>query len=552
MTGILKKSQATVKNGSGSADHADQPQHKETDILIDRFLEYKSITKGLTSYYQGLADAENHSANELEKIGGHLPVPLREGNQFLPEGGWQSILYNSRDRTRAVGQHHKNFAHTITSGVVGALNRTKNDIKHFIEELVSEPSRLASEVGKQRAESTRLITQLAMSIANAKSNPHALSAKDDPVILHRQIETQLRDQIAAENALTRSVIAYQKKSAELEKRVNIEIQLAIKEYETARLNAREAIDKEWAKIHEEIMALDPELEWKEFAQRSSHLIPEDIQMRDPDRITFPGQDDETTKPVKSGLLERKKRFTKNYTESFYVLTPSGYLHEHKSSDPTRHAEPEMSLFLPNCVLGPTAPEGAKAFKWHLEAKKKTSGGYNSGSLNKLKNTLRIGKKDVAYSFKARSNAEMTEWWKLMQHPAKASYTAATVKSGLEEGAAVKAVIRAGLDSDNSNVEHTPETVTTHKNGTPSVEEELGGSSEEEEESTHSIEAMSTAPTTPAAGATHASPAPVKGNEEAEVLPGYKKGEAPAAHVADLKEKPDLPNHVNATEQSASN
>lgn len=80
----------------------------------------------------------------------------------------------------------------------------------------------------------------------------------------------------------------------------------------------------------------------------------------------------------------------------------------------------MSIFLPNCILGATSAEGAKTFKWHVEGKKKNSGGHNTGSLNKMKNTLRIGKKDIAFSFKARTHAEMIDWWTLMQHPAKAS------------------------------------------------------------------------------------------------------------------------------------
>ncbi|KAH9812153.1 hypothetical protein DFH28DRAFT_1130417 [Melampsora americana] len=544
MSGILKKPPATIKKGSGSAEHADQPQHHETDILIDRFLEYKSITKGLTAYYEDISKLETHTATELQRIGGHLPVPLREGNQFLPEGGWQSILYGTRERTRAIAEHHSTFAHAISSTVVHALLRTKTEIKNFIAELEAEPSRIATEVGKHRAESTKLISQLALGIANAKSNPHALTSKDDPVLTHRQVETQLKAQLAEENSLTRSVIIYQKKAAELESRINKDIQTATNEFHTAQVTSQEAIAKEWKLIHSGITELDPEIEWNEFAKRSGHLIPEDIAMRDPEKITFPGQDDETTKPVKSGLLERKKRYTKNYKEGFYVLTPSGYLHEHKSSDPTKHSEPEMSIFLPNCVLGATSPEGAKSFKWHVEGKKNSSSGHHTGSLNKVKNTLRIGKKDIAFSFKARTHAEMMDWWNLMQHPAKASFTAATVKSSLPEGAAVAAVSGVGLVTDKSNAEHEPATVT-HREAEDTADEEVGGSSEEEE-TPLSPDELSTAPTTPAGVHTvnphsdHTHGEHETEHSNAEVLPVYKGTGTHEAALADLKEKPDLP------------
>lgn len=543
MTGILKKPSPTIKNGSGSAEHADQGEHKEIDILFDRFLEYKSITKGLISYYEGVAKLETHAAVELEKIGGHLPVPLREGNQFLPEGGWQSILYDTREQTQAMVDHHNTFAHSITHTVVHGLNRVKNDIKNFINDLEEEPRKLANEVGKHRGESTRLISQLALGIAHSKSNPHAMTSKDDPVLLHRQVEAQLKEQLNFENSLTRIIIEYQKKAAELEKRVNIDIQSTVKEFECARFLAQEAINKEWQKIHARIAALDPEIEWNEFAKRSGHLIPEDVNMRDPSKITFPGQHDETTRAIKVGLLERKKRYTKNYKEGYYVLTPSGFLHEHRSSDPVKHGEPEMSIFLPNCTLGPVAPEGAKSFKWHVEGKKNSSGGNNMSSIKKIRHSLRIGRKDVAFSFKARTHAEMMHWWELMQHPAKASYIAATVQSSLAPGAAVTAVADVGLDKS-PPVSEGPPTVTRRVE--EMSDEEAGGSSEEEEPS--SPFQLSTAPTTPAI--LHDTPASPNGGTS-ESLPVYKGGDHPAAAMADLKEKLELPSHRDTSEPSTS-
>ncbi|EFP75100.2 hypothetical protein, variant [Puccinia graminis f. sp. tritici CRL 75-36-700-3] len=453
---MTKKHTSTIKNGSGCAEHADQPEHKEIDILVDRFLEYKSITKGFIAYYEGLAKLETSTAAELQKIGGHLPVPLREGNQFLAEGagGWQTILFNTRERTRAISDHHTAFAQSITQSTLHDLNKIKADVKELIAELGAKPTQLATEVGKSRAESTEVITHLSKSIAQSKTNPMALVAHDDPVLLHRQVEEQVKQQMNLENSLTRMIIEYQKKGLELEKRVNIDIQAVVKDFESARLNAEKSISNEWQTIHAGVTGLNPELEWTEFAQRSGHLVPEDIEMRDLEKITFPGHNEELTSPINVGLLERKKRFTRNYKEGYYVLTPSGYLHEFKTSDPTKHSEPEMSIFLPNCTLGAPAPPEAKTFKWHIEGARRTSGGHNTGSLNKMKKSLHIGSKEVAFSFKSRTHAEMMHWWELMQKVAQHSVTL---------------------------TDKTPDTgpqTVTHRAGT-SHEEEAGGSSDEE-------------------------------------------------------------------------
>lgn len=519
---MTKKHTSTIKHGSGSAQHADQPEHKEIDILVDRFLEYKSITKGFIAYFEDLAKLETTTAVELQKVGGHLPVPLREGNQFLAEGagGWQTLLLNTRERTRAISDYHTALAHSINKSTLHDLNKIKTDIKELISELGANPTSLATDVGKSRAESTQMISHLSQAIAQSKTNAMALVAHDDPVLLHRQVEAQVKAQINLENSLTRAIIEYQKKALELEKRINIDIQAVVKDFETARLNAQKSISGEWQNIHTGITGLNPELEWTEFAQRSAHLIPEVTPMRDLEKISFPGHNEEITTPINVGLLERKKRFTRHYKESYYVLTPSGYLHEFKTSDPTKHDEPEMSIFLPNCTLGaPAAPE-AKTFKWHIEGARSTSGGHNTGSLNKMKKSLRIGSKEVAFSFKSRTHAEMMHWWELIQKVAQHT------------------MILTDKAPDNG-----PQTVT-HRGGSGSNHDEEAGGSSEEEESPFSPDDQSTGPITPhVIPASH--PAVVTPTKHAhESLPEYKgdhqgldilkENPIPHAHARDTK------------------
>jgi hypothetical protein len=105
--------------------------------------------------------------------------------------------------------------------------------------------------------------------------------------------------------------------------VNIDIQAVVKDFESARLNAEKSISNEWQTIHAGVTGLNPELEWTEFAQRSGHLVPEDIQMRDLEKITFPGHNEELTSPINVGLLERKKRCKKcldEFSASHIVIT----------------------------------------------------------------------------------------------------------------------------------------------------------------------------------------------------------------------------------------
>lgn len=146
----------------------------------------------------------------------------------------------------------------------------------------------------------------------------------------------------------------------------------------------------------------PTTEWIAFASRSEYLLDPETPLRNPMTINYPGKDDPSVIPVHQGILERKKRYTKTYKESFYVLTPAGYLHEYPSSDLSKHPLPELSLFLPECTLGaPTNPH-ARSHKFHIEGKKSIGGevGQKSG----------LFALDASYTFRARSHDEMLEWW----------------------------------------------------------------------------------------------------------------------------------------------
>ena len=116
------------------------------------------------------------------------------------------------------------------------------------------------------------------------------------------------------------------------------------------------------------------------------LIDPNAPTRAVDAISFPGMNHGATQALREGHLERKKRFTKSYTESYFILTPSGYLHERKSSDPSNTTMPAFSLFLPECSLGPASKESDKSHKFHVEGNKAVKSSFES----KVKNSLRFG------------------------------------------------------------------------------------------------------------------------------------------------------------------
>lgn len=117
-----------------------------------------------------------------------------------------------------------------------------------------------------------------------------------------------------------------------------------------------------------------------------------------------------------------------YLTNFAVLTPAGYLHEHGSSDPTRHPHPELSLFLPECTLGAPSTQASKSHKFHISAK-----------TSNVKSLPGLGKSDHAYTFRARSHEEMMEWWNDIKQLSKVYLTSS---EQMDRSGPVPAAVRA--------------------------------------------------------------------------------------------------------------
>ncbi|KZV90835.1 hypothetical protein EXIGLDRAFT_616364 [Exidia glandulosa HHB12029] len=376
---------------------------RPSDVLIERFVAWKAIVKQLIAYFEGVADIENNTAREYTKLAAVIQVPFRAGNQFLGEGGIQDVYYGIRDKTRSIADHHSNLGRTIDGSIVQHLQKTRAEIKAHIKNVQNDTGKLATSVARERELSTKLISDLAKSIAVFKNNPMTVSTKDDPYILNMHVMKQLQKQVNEENALQKSIIIMQQNSAHFEEGVVRSIQSAWQTFDEWQSRMSTAVQDTWRILGQNMAALAPDNEWISFAGRSDHLLDPDTPLRNPDTIEYPSKEDPSVIPLHTGMLERRKRFTRSYRESYFVLTSSGYLHEFASSDPHTHSTPQFSLFLPMCTLGPpSSAVTSKSHKFHIESKKDAVAAGRGSSI--------FGRNHHAWTFRARSHDEMMEWW----------------------------------------------------------------------------------------------------------------------------------------------
>ncbi|KIO34659.1 hypothetical protein M407DRAFT_63869, partial [Tulasnella calospora MUT 4182] len=380
---------------------------RPSDILIERFIAWKAITKQLIGdtlpVLQGIADIENNTGRELTKLGAVIQVPFRAGNQFLGEGGLQDIFYNIRDKTRAIADQHTNLAKTIDSSLVQHLEKLLMEIKAHIRNIQNDTGKLATNVAKERELSTKCIADLAKSIAMFKNTPMSIQAREDPYCQNLIVTKQLVKQVNEENALQKSIILMQQNSAHFEEGIVRSIQSAWQTFDEWQTRMSASVQETWRTLGTSMASLAPDREWIAFSARSDHLIDPDTPLRNPDTIEYPSKEDPSVVPLHTGMLERKRRYTRAYRESYFVLTAAGFLHEYNSPDPVEQTNPSFSLFLPSCTLGPpSSPTTDRSHKFHIEGKKDATGLSRSNSF--------LHRGSQAWTFRARSHDEMLEWW----------------------------------------------------------------------------------------------------------------------------------------------
>lgn len=275
---------------------------------------------------------------------------------------------------------------------------------------------------------------------------------------------QLHKQVNEENALQKSIIIMQQNSAHFEEGIVRAIQSAWQTFDEWQSRMSASVQDTWRSLGVHMATIPPDHEWISFSARSDHLLDPDTPLRNPEAINYPSKHDPSVIAVHTGHLERKKRFTRAYRESYFVLTSSGFLHEFSSSDPAAATSPLFSLFLPLCTLGPAASSSAESHKFHIEGSKDGAGMTKTG-------TLRLGhRSQYAWSFRSRSHDDMMEWWNDIRMLC-ARYLVAS--DALERSGPVAAAVRAaGYVSEEEEGEEEEEG--------SSIEEERHEGDEEEE------------------------------------------------------------------------
>jgi hypothetical protein len=302
-----------------------------------------------------------------------------------------------RANTQAMINTNLETEKSIKGSVLPILDRLHKEIKHKAKELASGAQAAAKEVEKLRNVTQKHIELLGQQAAAYDSHGGKLNSHEDPYVVRRGVTHRLHNQVIAENNHRNDLVSVQNNFRTFESHVLEVIQQAMEGFTQLTGSQGEKIRALHSDILGTVQCIPREFEWLNFQQRSADRL---VNANDPPRsveaIQFPNMEHSSTKALIEGSLERKSRnkLSFGYSTSYYVVTPSKFLHEFKDSDDTRNdPKPELSLYLPDAIIGAPSAE-----KFNIKGKDK------SGTLSsKLTGSSEL-------NFKAHTPADAQRWF----------------------------------------------------------------------------------------------------------------------------------------------
>jgi hypothetical protein len=299
-----------------------------------------------------------------------------------------------------MAQSHGETAKTLKSSVLPTFERLHTEIKNKAKELVKGAGKGSKIVEKARAVTQKHIELLGQHSASYDSTGGKVTAEQDPYLLYRGTMFRLNRQILEENSNRQDIIGVQNNFQSFESHVVQVIHTGLGQLNSVVSKQADIIKSLYGDMVATGQRIPPDFEWINFLHRNSGvLIDPEAPERTIENVTFPNMNHRATIPLISGTLERKGKLLRRWDTYYYAVSPSKFLHEFKTDDDfAKEPLPEMSLYLPDCVVGQCVGN-----EFGLKGKDASKG------------KLGIGVHSThEFTFKAHTADDAERWWEIVR------------------------------------------------------------------------------------------------------------------------------------------
>ncbi|KAF2091708.1 PH domain-containing protein [Saccharata proteae CBS 121410] len=382
----------------------DEDASETTKLFEERLQAWKHACGYLEDYVSATEKMQHAHGKEYDKVLKTVSSPLKEAHHFDQNlGGISGMFDNIRTNTQGISNSHTETAKNLKGQVLPVFERLHAEIKNKNKELAKGAGKQGKLVDKARAATQKHIELLGTHTATFDSHGGKMTASEDPYVIQRGVMHRLNKQVIEENNNRQDLLAVQNNFAGFEAHIISVIQSGMGQFMQILTAQQEQTKGMYADMVANGQRITPDFEWNGFVQRNNNLlIDPNAPPRSVSNIGFPNQGHRATQPLVAGSLDLKGRMMGKYSTSYWVLTPSKFLHEFKTDDDfQKDPSPDTSLYIPDCIIG-----GIDGNKFNVKGKDVSKG--------KVGNAFSTNHE---YKFKAHTPSDAEKWWNTIRSSA---------------------------------------------------------------------------------------------------------------------------------------
>lgn len=351
----------------------------------------------LIHHFKRISTAEGTHNKELVKTFETFPEPLSTYQYFEKNGSIPGIGKLLTQQMSGRVTHSNNIMKAIDGEIIPELEETESLLKEKTREIRGMSGDFKNDLTNGLSTSRASLLSLQEAITDWEANNGHVSHDKDPFVVDLAARKNMRSTLGEEQYLHESTVNIMASSQKLEAIVVNAIKRALAKYNNLVSQEAAELAVMSQMIEDNIVTGQLDNEWPTFAADQTsqgNLIDPTSKPRSLETVQYQGKDHTSTIPVCDGWLEKKSGLLSGYATSFYIISPSRYLHEFKSNDLRVDTVPTLSLYLPNCELGHSSKESDKAHKFVLKGKQLGSALHS----------------EHTWTFRAKDRAELQKWY----------------------------------------------------------------------------------------------------------------------------------------------
>ncbi|KAJ3181929.1 hypothetical protein HDU85_003446 [Gaertneriomyces sp. JEL0708] len=425
----------TVREGEASTTHngrprlqapfADNPTNglvplSVTEIFLQRLAGWAQLVKRLILQFELIVDHQRRLADVYGRCAREFIIPIitKDGaNVFGNDESSMSVFGGMQKAHVKLQNENAEFASMLETHVLPKLRSLLADLRRKAADTDKEWISLDRELARDRDVYVKLTEQLKAALdthsglAVDDSSTEVVSMTDkDPWTANLAVRCHVATCLYKQEHYHSSILSQQNHFATFECTIIQTLRVSLStffDWQTKDLTS--SLDM-FRKLKNSLHELDPVKDWTSFRQRHNDRI---LSLTAPklvsENIWYEGQKDALVTSHKEGLLYRKDGgmrlgFKRSWKETWVLVSSAGYLHAfppnvrpnsiRQGGDEEReNLEPELSLYLPDCVIGPMMANEKEPEEFVVQEK---STGLFGG--------------EKKHKFKGADLNESVQWW----------------------------------------------------------------------------------------------------------------------------------------------